>query len=89
MGIRFPIQPRLVEPSKVARRLGVTPAIFAEKLEALEAVGFPRPDPVLGNYSLDAVDRWIDERAGMSPPDGAITDPAQVMEAARQRGWRR
>src|SRR5690606_27461252 len=45
--IRFPIQPRMVGPEKVARRVGVTLATFEAKRAELERQGFPAPDPVL------------------------------------------
>lgn len=67
MSIRFPIDPRMVPPEKAARRLGVTMVVFREKLHDLEAAGFPKPDAVLGNYCLQAVDRWIDARSGCRP----------------------
>ncbi|MCG6115054.1 MAG: hypothetical protein MEQ84_07630 [Mesorhizobium sp.] len=89
MTIRFPIQPRMVPPEKIARRLGVTVAVFNEKLAALEANGFPKRDPVLGNYCLQAVDNWIDARAGLHPAGIPVSDPAVVLEMAGSRAWRR
>ena len=87
--IRFPIEPRMVPPAKIARRLGVTAAIFAEKRAALEANGFPKPDPVLGNYCLQAVDNWIDRQAGLHPAHIPVSDPAIVLEMAGRRAWRK
>lgn len=87
MTIRFPIDPRMVPPEKVARRLGVSAATFRDKRAELEANGFPKPDPVLGNYCLDAVDRWIDARAGLTPAGVAVSDPAQIMERVRKKAW--
>lgn len=88
-GLRFPLDPRMIPPEKVARRIGVSPAVFAEKRAELERDGFPKPYSVLGNYSLDAVDRWIDKQAGITPAGQAITDPATLMERARSRPWRK
>ena len=87
MTIRFPIEPRLVPPEKVARRLGVSYAMFKEKLPELNGNGFPKPEPVLGNYCLQAVDRWIDARAGLTPVGTAVSDPAQIMERVRAKAW--
>ncbi|MGY6709759.1 MAG: hypothetical protein ACXIVF_15675 [Rhizobiaceae bacterium] len=89
MTIRFAIQPRMVPPDKIARRLGVTRATFAEKRAALEANGFPKPDPVLGNYCLQAVDNWIDARAGLQPAHVPVSDPATVLQMAGSKAWRK
>lgn len=79
MGIRFHVQPRCVPPAVAARRIGVTEARFAIVVSALEEHGFPLPDPVTGNYDLEAIDRYIDRRNGellaKQPADGgAETD---------------
>lgn len=87
--IRFPIDPRMVPADKVARRLGVTLASFEAKRAALEAQGFPRPDPVLDTWCLRAVDNWIDARAGLLPATGPVTDPATVLHLAGGKAWRR
>lgn len=87
--IRFPIQPRMVGPEKVARRLGVTVATFEEKRVDLEREGFPKPDGVLGTYCLEAVDKWIDRRAGLTSVGGPVSDPAIVLEMASSRAWRK
>lgn len=88
-GIRFPIQPRMIGSEKVARRLGVTLAAFTEKRPELERQGFPKQDPVLGTYCLEAVDRWIDRRAGLTPVGAPVSDPAMVLEMAGSRAWRK
>lgn len=87
--IRFPVQPRMVGPEKVARRLGVTLAGFEAKRPELEREGFPKPDSVLGTYCLEAVDRWIDRRAGLIPNGAPVSDPALVLEMAGQKAWRK
>lgn len=86
-GVRFPIQPRLVDQAKVARRLGITEAVFGALLPDLLAAGFPKPDPLIGNYSLEAVDRWIDARVGLTVAGGLVTDPAVIAERIKQRVW--
>ena len=87
--IRFPVQPRMVGPEKIARRLGVTLVDFESKREELEREGFPKVDSVLGTYCLEAVDKWIDRRAGLLPTTGPVSDPAIVLEMAGQRAWRK
>jgi len=89
VSVRFPLDPRLIPPEKVARRLGVTPAVFAAKLDELRAQGFPQPDPVLGNWCLDAVDRWIDERAGLVREGDPLSAQAAMRRAVRERAWAR
>ncbi len=88
-GIRFPVQPRLVSSEKVARRLGVTLAVFIEKLPHLRSAGFPLPDAILGNYNLVAVDRWIDNRSGLTKPDDPVSDPATILARVREKRWAR
>ncbi len=87
--IRFPVQPRMVPPEKAARRLGVTMAVFREKQEQLEAQGFPKPDAILGTYCLQAVDNWIDRRAGLRPAGGTMSDPSVAMERIQSQAWAR
>jgi hypothetical protein len=79
----------MVGPEKIARRLGVTLAAFDAKRSELEREGFPKSDGVLGTYCLEAVDKWIDRRAGLMPANGPVSDPALVLEMAGQRAWRK
>ena len=87
--IRFPVQPRMVGPEKIARRLGVTLTAFEGKRSELEREGFPKPDSVLGTYCLESVDKWIDRRSGLISATGPVSDPAIVLEMAGQRAWRK
>lgn len=87
MTLRFPVDPRMVPVEKVARRLGIGPAEFTEKRAQLEAAGFPAPEPILGTWCLDAVDRWIDARAGLTKPGAAVSDPSIAMERIRRQAW--
>lgn len=85
--VRFPVQPRMVGPEKIARRLGVTLAGFEAKRSELEREGFPKPDGVLGTYCLEAVDRWIDRRAGLIREDDPVSAQAAMLRAVRERAW--
>ena len=85
--VRFPVQPRMIGPEKVARRLGVTPGTFAAKLADLEREGFPKPDGVLGTYCLETVDKWIDRRAGLIREDDPVSAQAAMLRAVRERAW--
>lgn len=87
--VRFPIQPRLIDQAKVARRLGVTESVFRDRLPDLLGTGFPKADPVLGTYCLEAVDKWIDARAGLTATGGLVSDPTVIAERIKQRAWAR
>lgn len=87
--LRFPVDPRMVPVEKVSRRLGVSVAEFMAKQPELEREGFPRADAVLGTYCLEAVDRWIDRRAGLIPNNGPVSDPAIVLQMAGRKAWRK
>lgn len=60
--MRFHVQPRCVPPAVAARRIGVSEARFRDLADDLLGHGFPLPDPVTGNYDLEAIDRYIDRR---------------------------
>ncbi|TIR23970.1 MAG: hypothetical protein E5X34_13015 [Mesorhizobium sp.] len=87
MTIRFVIDPRMVPPEKIARRLGVTPAVFEAKRAELEGTGFPKPDRVLGNYCLEAVDKWIDAQVGLTRADDPASAQAAMLAAVRGKAW--
>jgi hypothetical protein len=77
--IRHRVDPRDVPPSKAARRLHLTLSDFNAKLPELWARGFPNPDPTTGNYSLPAIDRWMDARDGLTAPNLAPDDHDQLI----------
>jgi hypothetical protein len=79
--VRIRVDPRLVSPEKAARRLGMTLAAFSEVRDELERKGFPKPLPVVGNYALEAVDRWIDEKAGLVSDDSPAGAEAAMLRA--------
>lgn len=64
--------------SEVAKRLGISPTSLYEKKPALEAEGFPRPDPLLKRYHRDDIEAWIKGRRKLADPDTvtAGADPA-------------
>lgn len=78
--IRFPVLPRLVPPQKAARRLHLTEAEFASKLPALHRIGFPAACPVTGHYDLQAIDAWLDRRAGIGAAVGVALNARDVFE---------
>lgn len=87
LGFRFPLQPKLIPAEKVARRLGLPPARFRELLPQLVKAGFPAADPIVGNYSMQAVDAWIDTRAGLTNANDPVSAQAAMLQAVRERAW--
>jgi hypothetical protein len=79
--IRMRVDPRLVTPEKAARRLGLTLTAFEHVRAQLETRGFPKPFPVIGHYALDAIDRWIDETAGLVSDDSPEAARAAMRKA--------
>ena len=45
-------------PSRMVKCLAISVDDFERMRPALEARGFPKPDPTTGNYDLDAVHAW-------------------------------
>jgi hypothetical protein len=84
--IRFKIEPRDVPPSKAARRLHLTLEDFRLKLPELRKRGFPTPDPTTGMFFLPAIDKWMEERYGLTPNAGPKDDSEIDRRLARAWG---
>ncbi|MEH2485751.1 hypothetical protein [Bradyrhizobium sp. AZCC 2230] len=78
--IRFSVAPRLVPAQKAARRLHLNESDFQVKLSALRRIGFPAACPVTGHYDLEAIDAWLDRRAGLGAASGSAVDASDVFE---------
>lgn len=79
--IRHKVEPRDVPPWKAARRLHLTLDDFRQKLPKLKSRGFPEPDPTTGNYFLDDIDYWMENRTkrlSTGSSAAAIEDPEEV-----------
>lgn len=63
-GVRYVVEPRLVPPTKAARRLHLTLPEFRNHLPALRKDGFPAACSITGHFDLKAIDAWLDKRAG-------------------------
>ena len=85
-GVRYRIDVRGISKDKVARRLGKTPAQFDLIEQALYAEGFPRADPIVGTWNIDAVDAWWDRRSGLEPE--VLTPPNKARNAEEVIGER-
>jgi hypothetical protein len=64
--IRYPVEPRDIPAAKAARRLHLTLEEFRDKLPELLKRGFPKPDPTTGMFFLPAIDKWMEERYGLT-----------------------
>ena len=76
--MRFHVQPRCAPSHIAARKIGLTLVQFEAMLPELRKQRFPEPDPVTGNYDLEAIDRYIEARNpelfGAVGPSAAVTD---------------
>lgn len=87
MGVRFTIEPRMLPARHIARRLGLSLDEFEQRLPELLSIGFPAADPLLGTYCLQAVDSWIDRRAGLINEKDPVSAQAAMLQAVRDRAW--
>ncbi len=67
----------LTSPHQVATMLGRGEQWFASRRQMLEQAGFPRQDTLLGGWDIDAINAWLDRRAGLEPncPTDATPNP--------------
>lgn len=87
--VRFKIDPRMVSPEKVARRLGITVPAFENKLPELLAAGFPAVEPITGNYVLEAVDRWINRVGELDEAAEMKRANAEMLKQIRSAPWKK
>jgi hypothetical protein len=57
---------RGMNDAETAAYIGRSPTWFTEHLPELEAAGFPRKLPLIGNRDRAAVDRWLDAQGGLA-----------------------
>lgn len=74
--------PRVFTKHNTAARLGWGETTFDKRRPTLEAEGFPRYDELLGGWDANAIERWLDQRAGFAAQN-ASHDP--IMEALYDR----
>ena len=61
---QFELEPRIWSEHQVACRFGRDESWLCDNRPNLEAAGFPQMDNLLGGTDGDAVNRWLDGRAG-------------------------
>lgn len=64
----FTPEPRVWTDFQVATRLGKSESWLSDRRAELEKLGFPKRDAVLGGTDANAIERWLDARAGLSSP---------------------
>lgn len=74
IGVRYVISPRLVAPTKAARRLHLTLTEFRSHLPSLRRDGFPAACGVTGHFDLKAIDAWLDNRSGVADSEPMTVD---------------
>lgn len=72
---RFDLPPRGLTDAEAAGYLGLSASEFSRRLPELEAAGFPKRDPLLGDRrGFKAIEAWWDGRSGLatSADDGLM-----------------
>lgn len=67
-----------IRHADVAEMIGISPSTFHKARPALEAEGFPAPDPVLRRYMRADVEAWIQSRRRVRDPDTVDPEGAPV-----------
>lgn len=78
---------QLLTTREVCRLLRRTSGWFYANRAALEAEGFPKPLPVVGRYSADAVAAWIKSSGGAPVDAPANDDPIMADQAELDRRY--
>lgn len=61
--------PAFLTTPTVVERLGISQTMFYTRRSALEAEGFPKPDPVLKRYLSEDIEAWLKSRRRVADPD--------------------
>ena len=59
---------------ETATYLGLSEGRFTTLLPKLQKAGFPKPDDLLERYDREAIDCWLDRRAGLAESSGEIDE---------------
>lgn len=86
---RVPIVPRLLSTAEAARYIGKSEQWLRLNRARLEALGFPRPHPVLDAIDRVLLDRFIDRTAGRAVDAARKTSPkaGEVALIERASKW--
>jgi hypothetical protein len=87
--IRYRVEPRDIPATKAARRLHLTLDEFRLRLPSLLQRGFPPPDPTTGHFYLPAIDKWMELRPGLTPPNPDSDDSGVIDERLERAPWGR
>ena len=72
--------PRIWTAAQISVRLGHGGNWFNEHRAELGSEGFPAYDNFLGGWDADAIELWLDRRAGIAAADHAMNDLAREIE---------
>lgn len=81
--------PRMLSEEDAAHYLGIGASTFSTMKRKLEKLGFPRQDPALNRRDRNAIDRWLDVRAGLlgkNEPEQAAVSGVIAERLASLRG---
>ena len=67
---RIIVIPRVLTADQAGYRLNMSPNTFRKLLPELLAAGFPPFDELLQGYDRDAIEHWLDRRAGLPSTGG-------------------
>ena len=59
----------MLTAQQVALRLGMSEATFGKRLSEFQSQGFPTKDALFDKWDSDAVELWLDLRAGIPVPE--------------------
>lgn len=62
----FTPEPRILTAWQVATRLGKSVGWLNQNLDALGRIGFPRRDEFFQGWDSNAIEAWLDRRAGLA-----------------------
>lgn len=84
----FVPQPRiLTSAQQVAALLGHGEDWFRKNRAALERAGFPRQDALLGGWDAEAIEAWLDRRAGLRRAGGVDSFGRGGQHAGPHNPW--
>lgn len=70
--------PRIQSKFQVVTRLGCGETKFDTIRARLEAMGFPQYDDILGGWDANAIEAWLDKRAGLSASCGLVDADIEI-----------
>ena len=77
---RYVPTPRILTTTyQIASYLDRSEGWFRTKQPKLEEAGFPQEDKLLGGWDIDAIDRWLDKRSGLTQDSGTRNTMDEIL----------